>query len=131
MNSLKLLTLVFFIIGISFFAFGILNEEIEIGVFFIFPFLIGTGIYILLGFISIFIAIILFILVFISNFYHDDLRFRNNNLNKTYKKTSVKSGGIILIGPIPIIFGSNWKIAFIMMMFAIIIIISFFILRQL
>ena len=39
------------------------------------------------------------------------------------KKTSVKGGGVVLIGPIPIIFGSNWKIAIVMIILAIILII--------
>ena len=42
------------------------------------------------------------------------------------KKTSVKGGGVVLIGPIPIVFGSNWKIIVIMTLLAIIIIITTF-----
>jgi uncharacterized protein (TIGR00304 family) len=42
------------------------------------------------------------------------------------EKTSVKGGGVVLIGPIPIVFGSNWKIALVLMIIAIILIIATF-----
>jgi uncharacterized protein (TIGR00304 family) len=42
------------------------------------------------------------------------------------KKTSLKGGGVVLIGPIPIVFGSSWKIALILMIVAIILILVAF-----
>ncbi|RLF92053.1 hypothetical protein DRN50_09415 [Thermococci archaeon] len=41
------------------------------------------------------------------------------------KKTSFKGGGVILIGPIPIVFGSNWKIVVFLMIIAILLMILF------
>jgi len=41
------------------------------------------------------------------------------------KKTSIKTGGVVFIGPIPIVFGSNWKIAAILMFLAIIMMVVF------
>lgn len=130
MNRHHLLPLVFFISGIVFFSLGILTGEIEIGVVLIFPFIVGSGVYAFLGFISMFIAIILFMIGFSSKFPLGDLNRYKENANQTRKETSVKSGGVILIGPIPIVFGSNWKIAIIMLILAIVLVIaSFFVFK--
>jgi uncharacterized protein (TIGR00304 family) len=130
MNRRHLLPLVFFISGIVFFSLGILTKEMEIGVVLIFPFMVGSGIYALLGFISIFIATMLFMIGFLSKFSSDDLNVRKKDIHQTNKKTSVKGGGVILIGPIPIVFGTNWKIALMLMMLAMIAITVFFIFKQ-
>ncbi|MCK4348234.1 MAG: TIGR00304 family protein, partial [Thermoplasmatales archaeon] len=92
--------------------------------------IVGSGVYAFLGFISMFIAIILFMIGFSSKFPLGDLNRYKENANQTRKETSVKSGGVILIGPIPIVFGSNWKIAIIMLILAIVLIIaSFFVFK--
>ena len=45
------------------------------------------------------------------------------------KKVSVKGGGVVFVGPIPIVFGSNWKIALVLMLIAlgIILVMVFFV----
>jgi uncharacterized protein (TIGR00304 family) len=122
MNRYHLLSILFFVLGIVFFALGVLNGEIEIGIALIFPFLIGSGLYAFLGFVLVFIAIMLFMFGFanISGVGSNDLNVEGDDEYQPQKKTSVKGGGVILIGPIPIVFGSNWKIAVIMMILAII-----------
>ncbi len=130
MNRHHLLPLVFFISGIVFLSLGILTKEMEIGVVLIFPFMIGSGIYALLGFISIFIATMLFMIGFASKFSSDDLNVRKKDIHQTNKKTSVKGGGVILIGPIPIVFGTNWKIALMLLILTMIAITVFFIFKQ-
>ena len=79
---------------------------------------IRSGVYAFLGFISIFIAIILFMFGFASKLPSSNLNCHKENVNQTHKGTSAKSGGVILIGPIPIVFGSNWKIAVLMIVLA-------------
>ena len=130
MNRPHLLSLTFFISGIVFFSLGMLTGEIEIGVVLIFPFIVGSGVYAFLGFISMFIAIILFMIGFVSKFSSDDLSVHKKDTNQTNKKTSVKGGGVILIGPIPIVFGTNWKIALMLMILAMIVVTVFFIFKQ-
>jgi len=122
MNRNLLLSFLFFISGALFFLFGILNGEIEIGIVLFFPFLVGSGIYTYAGFISIFIAVLLLMLNFNSRILSENLNHLNINKNQTHKRKSVKSGGIVLIGPIPIIFGSNWKIAVLMIILTLILI---------
>jgi uncharacterized protein (TIGR00304 family) len=127
MNKFHFFSLFCLIFGLVFFYIGFLSGEVETGFFIIFPFISGSGIYAFLGFILIVIAIFLFMFSFASFNKIDE--FQNDNYElKPKKKTSIKGGGIILIGPIPIVFGSNWKIAAFLMIIALIIILVYFIL---
>ena len=124
MNKIHILSLICFIVGIAFFAVGFFTGEAEGGVFVIFPFITGSGVYPLLGFIFIFIAILLFMFGFTTHIRPEELQVEDEY--QTRKKTSVKGGGVVLIGPIPIVFGSNWKIAIVLMIIAIVLIIVAF-----
>ena len=126
MNKYHILSLICFILGIIFFIMGFLSGDVETGIIVIFPFFSGSGIYPFLGFIFIFIAIVLFIFGLASRTVSEDF---GNEIGQPdqQKKTSIKGGGVVFIGPIPIIFGSNWKIALLMMVVAIILIIVAFI----
>ena len=129
MNKYHFLSLICFIAGIICFAMGVSSGDVETGIVVVFPFLAGSGLFAFLGFILFFVAIILFIFGFTRNVEYQKLIDEDDQ--PVQKKTSVKGGGVVLIGPIPIVFGSNWKIAAILMVLAIviIIIISFFMLR--
>ena len=119
MNKLHILSLICLIIGIVFFVLGFLSGDVESGVVLIFPFISGSGIYAFLGFIFIFIAIVLFMFGFTTSVEPGEFQPR--------KKTTVKGGGVVLIGSIPIVFGSNWKIALILMIITILLsLIAFF-----
>jgi len=75
-----------------------------------------------------FIAIILFIFGFASTARESiDLPFDEDTYDIKRKK-SVKGGGVVLIGPIPIVFGTSWKIAVLLMIVAIILIITMYVL---
>jgi uncharacterized protein (TIGR00304 family) len=118
MNKIRILSLICLVIGIVFFAFGFYKGNVEGGIIVIFPYIAGTGIYALLGFIFFILAFFLFIYSFKTN-----IEFFNEIKDeKTGKKTSFKGGGVVLIGPIPIVFGSNLKIAILLMIISIIII---------
>ncbi len=131
MNKYHFLSLVCFIVGIAFFILGFLQGDIQTGIFVVFPFIAGTGVYAFAGFIFIFIAVLLFIFGFSARIESDDFKIDQKNSQPT-KKTFVKGGGVVLIGPIPIIFGSNWKIAVFLMILAIILIlVAFFTFRLL
>jgi len=129
MNKFHFLSLVCFIIGIVFFILGFLQGDVQTGIFVVFPFLVGSGIYAFAGVIFIFIAALFFIFGFSTRIESDELSLDQEN-SQPIKKTSVKGGGVVLIGPIPIIFGSNWKIAVFLIILAIILIlVVFFALR--
>lgn len=126
MNKFSKASIFCLILGIVFFAVGVFTGEVEIGIFLVFPFIKGSGIYALLGFIFIFIAVLLLMFGFSrTTLTSERLPFKEEKYDVD-KKTSVKGGGVVLVGPIPIIFGSSWKIAVFMMILAIIIIIAVF-----
>jgi len=129
MNKFHFLSLFCLIVGIVFFGLGFLSGDVETGIFVVFPFLAGSGIYAFLGFIFIFIAFLFFMFGFTTYTESDEFRKKYDEY-QPQKKTSVKGGGVVLIGPIPIIFGSNWKIAIVLMKIAIIVIlVAFFYFR--
>ena len=131
MNRYHLLSIILFVTGIIFFALGILSGEVKMGFVVFFPFLIGTGVYALLGFIFFFISILLFMFGFIGSYSLKSLEspaFYDKEGSNVETKSSVKGGGVIFIGPIPIVFGSNWKIAIIMMILAFVLMLTIFLL---
>jgi len=124
MNKYYTLSFLCFVLGIIFFFIGILAGDVEAGFVLIFPFLAGSGIYAVLGFLFMFIAIILFIFGFARTARESiDLPYDKDTYDIKRKK-SVKGGGVVLIGPIPIVFGTSWKIAVLLMIVAIILIIT-------
>lgn len=129
MNKFQILSLFCFVLGIIFFYLGFQQGEVQGGVLVVFPFIGGSGIFAFLGVISFFLAIIFFMFGFTSTLKYENI-IVDPEERPSQKKTSVKGGGVILIGPIPIIFGSNWKITLVLMIVAIIIIlVAFFTLR--
>jgi len=130
MNKFQILSLFCFILGFIFFSLGFLQGDIEAGVLVVFPIIGGSSIYAFLGAISFFMAIILFMFGFTSSLKSEELDYEHGE-RPSQKKTSVKGGGVVLIGPIPIIFGSNWKIALVLAILAIILtLVVFFIFRS-
>ena len=127
MNKMKVLSFFCLFIGMVFFALGFLIGDVEGGIIVIFPFIAGTGIYALLGFIFFMLAFFLLIYSFKTDITGFD-EIKDENIQD--KKTSIKGGGVVLIGPIPIVFGSNWKIALLLMIVAtIIIFLSFYLIN--
>ena len=129
MNRYHLFSFIFLIAGIIFFFIGVLSDDVETGFLIVFPFIAGSGIFAFLGVICIVLAFFMYLFAFSVGFRCNDLdEFEDNNFKS--KKTSIKGGGVVLIGPIPIIFGSNWKITVLMVLLAIILIIlSVFVLK--
>ena len=126
MNKYQIASFIVFILSIIFFILGIRAGDVEVGFFLIFPFLIGFGPYAIFGFFFAFLAIVLFMLGLATRKSGD--ASLDENAYDTHHKKSIKGGGVILVGPIPIVFGSSWKIAILMMILSVILIIeiSFF-----
>jgi uncharacterized protein (TIGR00304 family) len=107
----------FFFLGLFFFILGFINNEVEFGFVFFIPFVISSGINAFFGFIFVLIAMILLFFGFVKT-YSTNSSFIDYNIDNNTKKSS-KFGGIIFLGPIPIVIGSNWKIALIMLILGI------------
>jgi len=117
MNRYHLISIIFLIAGIVFFFLGFLSGDLQTGLIIVFPFVAGSGVYAFLGVICIVFAFFMYFFSFSSNMQYNDYDLEGHK-----KKTSVKGGGLVLIGPIPIIFGSNWKITVLMIVLAVILI---------
>ena len=122
MNRYHFFSLVFLIIAIIFFIIGFLQGDVEGGIIIIFPFISGSGIFALIGIIFIFLAILFYFYGFV-NLQQTHEKYPYEKDAPIERKTSVKGGGVVLVGPIPIVFGSSWKIALVLMVLALIIII--------
>ncbi|RLF41359.1 MAG: hypothetical protein DRN12_03400 [Thermoplasmata archaeon] len=135
MSSLRLISLFCFISGIIAIAYGVSLGEVKVGIFFIIPFLIGSGFYAFIGFLLLFIAFLLFFLGGLKEIEEieriEDIPISLEEpqvYEKPKKKRFFEGGGVVLIGPIPIIFGTNIRItlaAIIMAIIFILIVLSF------
>lgn len=123
MNKYYILSFIFFSIGLFFFILAFINNEVEFGFVIFLPFIIGSGINTFFGFIFILIAIILLFFGFV-NIYLINTNFINYDIKNNETKKSAKFGGLILVGPIPIVIGSNWKITLIMLILGIFLLIT-------
>jgi uncharacterized protein (TIGR00304 family) len=100
----KYLGLSLLVLGLVILSLAIASGAVNFGLFLIFPVLWGTGALAALSFILIFIGIIvLFISVPYESIEFDD--------SKSTAKS--KFGGFVLVGPFPIVFGSDKKIVYI------------------
>jgi uncharacterized protein (TIGR00304 family) len=114
MNRTHILSLVCFLIGCILLGYGFIQGQISFGLIVFIPFFIGSGLFATLGFVMVFLGMILFYLGHLQTF--DNANLFKSSMNTGEKnqevftgKKSVKTGGIILIGPIPIVFGSTKK----------------------
>lgn len=127
MNKYHFFSMICFIGFIVSLILGFSSGDLKGGIFVVFPFITGTGLYGFFTMVFLFLAFLFFTLAFIKSFNFNKLDFPENNVDV---EKSIKAGGIIFIGPIPIVFGSNWKIVVLLVLFAIVfLIISFFILQ--
>lgn len=79
---------------------------------------------ILTGFLVVMLGIIL---IFIGTVLQSSSNNQSNSDNNT-QKTDIQTGGVIMIGPIPIIFGNNKGMVGVSVAFAIILMIIYFLL---
>ena len=104
---------ILFALGVICIAAGIALGEGKAGIFIIFPFIYGNGLLMMLGIILIFISFPLFMF---SRFRFEEEIFSGEEAMAPGEiKTEKHAGGLILIGPIPIIISSDWKTALILM----------------
>jgi uncharacterized protein (TIGR00304 family) len=122
MNKINLLLGCCLGLGFVLLFIGIHLGQVKGGILVIFPFLIGTGLFATLGMVLIIAALFLYIMHIFFRFQN----FTDENIvqhEKSIQQKSTKIGGIIFIGPIPIIFGSHWKLTVSLLLIAVLIII--------
>ncbi|MBC7128452.1 MAG: DUF131 domain-containing protein [Thermoplasmatales archaeon] len=104
--------LIFFIFAIIAFIFAFIEGELKAGLFLIFPFVYGNGIFTFIGIILLFLSFLLF---FISS-------LKRIEGEVEYKESK---GGVILIGPFPVIISDNIKNALFLLIFSLVVFIVF------
>jgi len=104
------ISILLFIMGVSFIIASFLTGEAKAGLFIIFPFIYGTGLFMFVGIILIFISMLLFFFSF--------------PYEKGYE-IEEKKGGLILIGPIPIIITDDRKIGLLLLIISLVFIFLF------
>jgi len=121
MNKFHLLSMIFFILGFGLILTAISSGEVKGGFFVVFPFLVGTGIYASLGILLIFLAFVMLIFGILESFKGEDFEIEPTEM----PEKKVEGGGVVLIGPFPIVFGTNLRIALILIVLAITLIFLF------
>ncbi len=121
---------------IIFIIFGFIGIA-RVGIFLVFPFIVSNNALSVIPALIIFTG---FIILFVSPSYdikkynnygyknsdEYDNAFHDNNIeNNKYKEKKSGFGGIVMIGPVPIIFGDNKKLVYISMIMALIIILIY------
>jgi len=105
------------IFGIALIVVGVIRGG-QAGFFLIFPFVVTSDPIAAIGFILVFIG---FFILFLSPFYGEILAEITHTPEELDVERKKEYGGVILIGPFPIAFGSSEKIAKIMLIFGIVI----------
>ena len=101
-----------FITGIALIGYSIISGGANAGIFIIFPFVYGNSIFLLLGMMFTFIAM----LIFPFEFSYE------NREDFVMEERKTRAGGIIMIGPFPIIITNDESIGKILIYIAIVII---------
>lgn len=108
-----------FIAGLLLLIYGFLKGEISAGFFLVFPFFVGSGAFSFVGILLIMISAGLFFFVRFPHYQHKDnyeeMEAPGGQEGKGGEKSERKEfGGVIFIGPIPIVFGSARKMGYVM-----------------
>jgi uncharacterized protein (TIGR00304 family) len=124
MKRLDVVSGIFLVLGVIFFLISSLQGNLKVGVFLIFPFVIGSDFYSILGLLFLILAFFLFILRFSPKTSLSESKVSSQD-NRGQKPT-MKGGGIVLLGPIPIIVGTSWKITLALILAALVLILAVF-----
>ena len=115
-----------FIAGIACIVAGVALGEGKAGIFIVFPFIYGSGILMLAGMLLVFFSFPLFMLSQTDGIDGHSAEYGEYRDTRTDKH----AGGLILIGPIPIVISSDKNIAIILMaagmIFALIFFLAYF-----
>jgi len=113
------------VIGIMILGYSVSEGEGNAGIFLIFPVFYGSGLFAFLGVLCIMGAMILGFVGF-AEYAAAKQGPEPGSTQKARGKPqrSVRGGGVVLIGPIPIIFGSDPKTAVVLVILALIIMVA-------
>jgi uncharacterized protein (TIGR00304 family) len=122
LNRTLILALILGVVGIILLGFSVASGEGSASIVFIIPVFYGSGLLSFLGVLCIMAALMLGFMGIAQKMAESE-RSQPNKSKTPSEKQPVKGGGVVLIGPIPIVFGSSPKSAMILMVMALIIMI--------
>ena len=128
MNRFLAIAILLLFCGIALLGFSVAEGESSAGVFVVFPVLIGSGIWAFLGMMCIMGALIFGFMGFgarLAGFGDFDSSEpgepqRQGQGPRQRTGPAVRGGGVVFIGPLPIIFGSDTKLTIVLVILAII-----------
>jgi uncharacterized protein (TIGR00304 family) len=128
MNKFLFLAALLIICGIALLGYSVSTGEGGAGVFFIIPVFYGSGIYSFLGVLCIMVGLFLAFVGIAAQMkemegYEEPSGTQPSRTTEPKPQKSIKGGGVVLIGPIPIIFGSDAKTAMALVLMAIVLIV--------
>jgi uncharacterized protein (TIGR00304 family) len=129
MNKYLTLALILAICGIALIGYSVVSGEGSAGIVLFIPVFYGSGLFAFLGFICIMAAIFLGFFGFAAQMgaigdFESSQQPPSSQPSKPRAQKSIRGGGVVLIGPIPIIFGSDKKTAIVLAVLAIVMIIA-------
>jgi uncharacterized protein (TIGR00304 family) len=130
-----------FILAGALIGLAVQSGEAEVGIFLIFPFIVGGGVLMGLGMLFVIIGLVLLVLgmvrrltlVPMDEMFEDDAPRKASSRRRTRGDQPVKAkgvlggmkgGGVVFIGPIPIVFGSGVKVTKGMLWLAIVLVLA-------
>jgi len=126
MRKWLLASIFLFVSGVALIIASVSNEEGQVGLFLIFPFIVTQGWMGAAGSLLLFLAIFsIFIGLWTSATQDPEQAPVETNSPTPADRTKRSYGGVVLIGPIPIVFGSDEKIAKSMLLIAAAILVAF------
>jgi uncharacterized protein (TIGR00304 family) len=125
-----------FAMAFVFMALAVQSGEADVGIFLIFPFVMGGGL--LMGILTLIVGLVKrFTVMALDEYFDEEVGGRPAKGRKRRPRTvgdqevrpaktfaDVKGGGVVFIGPIPIVFGSNARVTKLMLYLAIVAVIA-------
>ena len=120
MNKFYLLSVILFIAGLLLILF---YGDVRGGFFIIFPFIIGSGFYAALGMFLIFLSFMFFVFGIVEKVREEATSYSGIPSEEEFTEREIEGGGVVFIGPFPVIFGTSLKVVQILIIIAIILMI--------
>ena len=120
MNKFCLLSVILFIAGLLLILF---YGDVRGGFFIIFPFIIGSGFYAALGMFLIFLSFMFFVFGMVEKVREEATGYSGIPSEEEFTEREIEGGGVVFIGPFPVIFGTSLKVVQILIIIAIILMI--------
>jgi uncharacterized protein (TIGR00304 family) len=129
MNRYLILAIVLAICGIVLLGYSVASGEGTAGVVVFIPVFYGSGLFAFLGVLCIMAGLFLGFFGIAKGLgeareFEDTRESQSPQPTRPRTQKSIKGGGVVLIGPIPVIFGSDAKTAIVLVVLAIILIIA-------